>query len=110
MLQDHPWLTSEFVSPGGLGRFSVHSYVRKSFGRRIVIDTCYGNGKVRRYSQTGNSLDLPFLADLQRAGYPVGAIDTVVCTHLHVLERFRIARGGGLGRVADACTWLRAPL
>jgi hypothetical protein len=34
----------------------------------------------------------------------------VVCTHLHVLERFRIARGGGLGRVADACTWLRAPL
>jgi len=83
VLQDHPWLTSEFMSPGGLGRFSVHSYVRKSFGRRIVIDTCYGNGKVRRYSQTGNSLDLPFLADLQRTGYPVGAIDTVVCTHLH---------------------------
>jgi hypothetical protein len=37
VLQDHPWLTSEFVSPGGLGRFSVHSYVLESGRRRLQV-------------------------------------------------------------------------
>ncbi len=31
-----------------------------------------------------NELHLPFLADLEAAGFPADTIDAVVCTHLHV--------------------------
>src|SRR3546814_20205336 len=31
-----------------------------------------------------HNLSLPFLADMEEAGFPVDSIDTVLCTHMHV--------------------------
>ena len=47
----------------------------------IIIDTCIGNDKSRSIP-TWSHLQLPFLEDLEKAGYRE-TIDTVLC-HLHV--------------------------
>jgi glyoxylase-like metal-dependent hydrolase (beta-lactamase superfamily II) len=49
----------------------------------MVVDTCIGNDK-RRAFPGWNMLRLPFLADLERAGFARDSIDRVLCTHLHV--------------------------
>jgi len=49
----------------------------------MVVDTCIGNDKRRAFSGW-NMLQLPFLADLERAGFARDSIDRVLCTHLHV--------------------------
>ena len=62
---------------------SIHCFVIESDGRRIVVDTCVGNDKVRQ-SPAWHMLSGPFLRDLAAAGFPPESIDTVLCTHLHV--------------------------
>ena len=62
---------------------SIHSLVIESQGKRIIVDTCIGNDKVRS-NPAWNKLQLPFLQDLQKHGYPREAIDHVICTHLHI--------------------------
>ena len=68
---------------------SVHAFViespghRQSSGCRMVVDTCIGNDK-RRAFPGWNMLQLPFLADLEKAGFARASIDHVLCTHLHV--------------------------
>ncbi len=57
---------------------------RRQNGQRIVVDTCLGNDKQDRRIPTWNNLNLPFLADLEAAGFARDSIDTVLCTHLHV--------------------------
>ncbi len=77
------WLSPHFVDPDGEIVMSVHALVVESEGRRIVVDTCIGNDKERPipgWSQRQG----PFLEDLTAAGHPREAIDTVLCTHLHV--------------------------
>ncbi len=77
------WLSPHFVDPDGEIVMSVHALVVESEGRRIVVDTCIGNDKERPipgWSQRQG----PFLEDLAAAGHPREAIDTVLCTHLHV--------------------------
>jgi glyoxylase-like metal-dependent hydrolase (beta-lactamase superfamily II) len=63
---------------------SIHALIVETPERRIVVDTCLGNDKQGRRIPTWNNLQGPFLADLAAAGYPREAIDTVLCTHLHV--------------------------
>jgi len=63
----------------------VHALLVESQGQRIVVDTCVGNDKnlpamKAWHKKQGGS----FLADLAAAGFPPDAIDTVLCTHLHV--------------------------
>ncbi len=77
------WLSPHFVDPDGELVMSVHALVLQSEGRQIVVDTCIGNDKERPipgWSQRQG----PFLEDLAAAGHPREAIDTVLCTHLHV--------------------------
>ena len=62
---------------------SVHAFVIESPGHRMVVDTCIGNDK-RRAFPGWNMLQLPFLADLEKAGFARDSIDRVLCTHLHV--------------------------
>jgi glyoxylase-like metal-dependent hydrolase (beta-lactamase superfamily II) len=80
---EKPWLKGHFVSPEGYLLQKVQALVVDTGSRRIVVDTCVGNDKAR--SNPGwDHLQLPFLEDLEAAGYPAASIDTVVCTHLHV--------------------------
>jgi len=78
-----PWLRPHFANADGKVIMSVHAFVIESPGHRMVVDTCIGNDK-RRAFPGWNMLRLPFLADLEKAGFARDSIDHVLCTHLHV--------------------------
>jgi glyoxylase-like metal-dependent hydrolase (beta-lactamase superfamily II) len=76
------WL-GPFLARNGHALASVHTLVLEVGERVIAVDTCIGNDKPRPIP-AWNMLHLPFLADLEKAGYPASRIDTVICTHLHI--------------------------
>lgn len=78
-----PWMSSEFLDETGRLLLSIHSLLVSSSGQRILVDTCVGNDKERRF-RAWNRMDRPFLSDLAQAGAARDAIDTVLCTHLHI--------------------------
>jgi glyoxylase-like metal-dependent hydrolase (beta-lactamase superfamily II) len=59
------------------------SYLIRSAGKNILIDTASGNGKERPYFPLSSHLDTPYIQDLGRAGVKPKDVDIVVCTHLH---------------------------
>lgn len=77
------WLYPHFMDEEGRLKMSVHALVVETPDRRILVDTCIGNDKVRANPNWSN-LQTGFLQDLEAAGYPRESIDTVLCTHLHV--------------------------
>lgn len=77
------WMHPHFMDDAGNLVMSIHALVVDTEERRIVVDTCIGNDKVRDIPSWSN-LQTSFLADLLAAGYPRQSIDTVLCTHLHV--------------------------
>jgi glyoxylase-like metal-dependent hydrolase (beta-lactamase superfamily II) len=81
--KESDWLLPHFSDETGRLRMSIHALVIESQGKRIIVDTCIGNDKVRSNPAWSN-LQLPFLKDLGEAGYTRESIDRVVCTHLHV--------------------------
>ena len=78
-----PWLAPHFADEDGNLIMSVHALVIETPNRKMIVDTCIGNDKQRRFPNWSN-LQLPFLEDLEKAGYKREDIDTVMCTHLHV--------------------------
>jgi len=82
VLKERDWL-SQFTDSSGKLIMSIHALVVESQGKKIIIDTCIGNDKVRA-NPAWSKLQLPFLNDLQKIGCPRESIDRVVCTHLHV--------------------------
>lgn len=81
--KESDWLYPTFADEHGKLRMSIHSVVIESQGKRIIVDTCIGNDKVRS-NPAWNKLQLPYLQDLQKLGYTREAIDHVICTHLHI--------------------------
>ena len=82
-IKRYSWLKPHFANDDGKLFASVHAFIIESQGRRIIVDTCVGNDKNRRV-KGWNRLQTPFLENLAKAGHPAEAIDTVICTHLHV--------------------------
>jgi len=82
-MKKESWMLPHFADEKGKLRMSIHALVLESKGKRIMVDTCIGNDKVRSNPAWSN-LKLPFLQDLAKAGYTPESIDRVVCTHLHV--------------------------
>ena len=78
----HPWLVPDFATPDGLLLLRIQLLVLESQGRRIAVDTCVGNDKDRTVGFF-HHMQLPFLEQLEDAGFPPASFDTVVCTHLH---------------------------
>ena len=78
-----PWLAGTFVDDAGYLLQRIQCLVIELDGTRIAVDTCVGNDKVRG-NPGWHDLHLPFMADLEAAGFPAASIDAVVCTHLHV--------------------------
>ena len=83
MKKERDWLYPTFSDEKGKLNMSIHSLVIESQGKRIIVDTCIGNDKVRS-NPAWNKLQLPFLEDLRKMGYPRESIDRVICTHLHI--------------------------
>ena len=82
-LQAIDWLYPHFADEGGRMRGAIHALVVDTPSQTIIVDTCVGNDKARAVP-AWNQLQTRFLGDLADAGYPVEAIDRVLCTHLHV--------------------------
>ena len=79
-----PWLIPHFATEEGRLKMSIHSLLVETPKHRIIVDTGLGNDKQGRNVPTWNNRNDPFLEKLTLAGFPPDAIDTVLCTHLHV--------------------------
>jgi len=83
MLGAISWLSPHYVDAEGNMILSIHALLVETPDRKILVDTCIGNDKdlsFPQWSQRSSS----FLDDLAGEGGTRDAIDTVLCTHLHV--------------------------
>lgn len=76
-LEGADWLAPWF--PGGQLALSFHTYVIRSAGRTIVVDTCLGDDGG---GHVPGDLGFPDRLDAAVDG-GLGAVDMVMCTHLH---------------------------
>ncbi|MCR3750248.1 MBL fold metallo-hydrolase [Lentzea californiensis] len=75
----------EFLDPvTGNVRAAVQTWLLRSEGRTILVDTGVGNHKERPYAAVWSHLSTDFLGNLARAGVRPEDVDVVVNTHLHV--------------------------
>jgi glyoxylase-like metal-dependent hydrolase (beta-lactamase superfamily II) len=79
----HPWLAGTFVDDEGYLLQRIQTLMVDLDGVRIAVDTCVGNDKERANPAWAHQ-HLPFLEDMQAAGFAPESVDVVVCTHLHV--------------------------
>lgn len=81
----HSLLVPDFLNPDtNICEVAVQTWVLRSQGRTILIDTGIGNHKERPAVPSWGHLDLDFLGNLARAGVHPDDVDLVVNTHLHV--------------------------
>ena len=81
--KERDWLYPAFSNEEGKVHLAIQALLIESQGKRIMVDTCIGNDKVRTNPEW-NKLQLPFLKDLEKIGSPRESIDRVICTHLHI--------------------------
>jgi glyoxylase-like metal-dependent hydrolase (beta-lactamase superfamily II) len=79
------WLDQRFIAPDSDQIYlSMHSFVVRSGGRNILIDTCHGNDKQRDGAMAYyHNLHTDYLGNLALHGLKPEDIDFVLCTHLH---------------------------
>lgn len=65
-------------------RACLQTFVLRSEGKTILIDTGAGNHKERPWLPIFGHLETPFLENLAAAGVAPQDVDVVVCTHVHV--------------------------
>jgi glyoxylase-like metal-dependent hydrolase (beta-lactamase superfamily II) len=79
------WLAPDFWDPGtNVCVSAIQTWLLRSEGRTILVDTGVGNHKDRPHSPVWNHLDTGFLNNLAAAGVQPGDVDLVINTHLHV--------------------------
>jgi len=82
-LKEIQWMYPHFADENGRMRGAIHALIVEAPDRTIMVDTCVGNDK-ERGNPAWNQLQTAFLDDMEKAGYVLDAIDTVLCTHLHI--------------------------
>jgi glyoxylase-like metal-dependent hydrolase (beta-lactamase superfamily II) len=82
LMKKYEWLFPNFATPAGDMIISFQCFVVQTPKRRIMIDTCVGNGRWREHGVFVN-MQTSFIEDITRAGCPPESIDTVLCTHMH---------------------------
>jgi glyoxylase-like metal-dependent hydrolase (beta-lactamase superfamily II) len=76
------WLRPHWQGDDGRIGWSMHAFLIEERGRRMVVDTCLGNDKVRS-NPFWNQRSGPFLSELRELGFAPESIERVLCTHLH---------------------------
>ena len=78
-------LHHHFVDPSSrVVHSGIQTWVLRSEGRTILVDTGVGNHKERPYSPVWSHRETNFLDNLARAGVAPEDVDIVINTHLHV--------------------------
>ena len=82
-LARHPWLVPDFATADGHVLMSVHALAVEAPGMKLIVDTCYGEGKELAFAA---ALDFQgdFLAGLAAIGFARDEVDYVLCPHLHL--------------------------
>lgn len=79
------WLAPHFLDADShVVHSAIQTWLLRSEGRTILVDTGVGNHKERPYAPVWSRLDTDFLANLARAGVEPEDVDVVINTHLHV--------------------------
>ncbi|WP_431922107.1 MBL fold metallo-hydrolase [Amycolatopsis tucumanensis] len=79
------WLVPDFWDPEtGQCQSAIQSWLLRSEGRTILVDTGVGNHKDRPYAPVWSRLDTSYLDNLAAAGVRPEDVDLVVNTHLHI--------------------------
>ncbi|MEU7872471.1 MBL fold metallo-hydrolase [Dactylosporangium sp. NPDC049140] len=78
------WLVPEFVGPDGQVRTAVQTWVVRSEGKVVLIDTGLGNDKERPYVPVWSHYSSDFLGGLASLGIAPQDVDVVINTHLHL--------------------------
>ncbi|MFD2421071.1 MBL fold metallo-hydrolase [Amycolatopsis pigmentata] len=79
-----PWLAPHHWDPAsGLLRSSMQTWILRTGGRTVLVDTGVGNHKSRPGSPAFDHLDTGFLEALRAAGVTPEDVTDVVNTHLH---------------------------
>jgi glyoxylase-like metal-dependent hydrolase (beta-lactamase superfamily II) len=79
------WLAPDFWDPDTNTCISaLQTWLLRSEGRTILVDTGVGNHKDRPYAPVWSRLDTDFLDNLAAAGVQPGDVDLVINTHLHI--------------------------
>ncbi len=76
------WLVPHFLDNKGYCILSTRVFVISSSGKKIIVDTGWGEHTIPGYEKFSGSKSL--LDDLSGAGFPRESIDIVLCTHMHV--------------------------
>jgi len=76
------WLQPNYVSEDGLLKLHVQSMLIESDGKRIIVDTCFGNDRQLPYPGFV-PLHTDYLERIAAAGFDRNDVDVVLCTHLH---------------------------
>ncbi|MEU4450414.1 MBL fold metallo-hydrolase [Nocardioides sp. NPDC023903] len=78
-------LTPFFLDPEtNIVNSAIQTWLLRSEGKTILVDTGVGNHKERPYAPVWSRLETDFLANLARAGVAPEDVDIVVNTHLHI--------------------------
>lgn len=77
------WLRPHFADEQGNLKANVQSFLVKSSGKNILVDTCNGNEKERPNVPEWSNLQTDFLSKFKNIGIDLGDIDFVICTHMH---------------------------
>ena len=84
MAEHKSWLAPHhYEAETGKIRLSVHSWLLQVGGKKILIDSCCGNNKVKPGRPFWHMLNVNYLERLAAAGARPEEIDLVMCTHLH---------------------------
>jgi glyoxylase-like metal-dependent hydrolase (beta-lactamase superfamily II) len=78
----HPWLSPDFADAEGTLRIDFQCFLVEAGGKKILVDTCIGEGKALAEAQLAG-LVTGFLETLKRAGAGPDDVDVVICTHMH---------------------------
>jgi glyoxylase-like metal-dependent hydrolase (beta-lactamase superfamily II) len=79
------WLAPHFLdSETNIVNSAIQTWLLRSEGRTILVDTGVGNHKERPYAPVWSHLETDFLANLARAGVRPEDVDIVINTHLHI--------------------------
>ena len=79
------WLEPRFLDPASnRAVMAMQSYLLRTPRRTVLVDTCVGNRKERRFHAPWAHRTSPrYLDGLAAAGLAPSDIDVVMCTHLH---------------------------